>query len=530
MEDGTKAMNESMGKIVLFRGKPNNEPIKETLLPLGLMAISAPLDREGYDISIIDSTVDDDYVRKVLEKLEGAVCLGISTMTGYQIREGLEVAKAAKEKYPDIPIVWGGFHPSILPHQTMQNQFVDIVVVGQGERTFQDLVHHLQHQKPLKDVQGILYKEKVDGNLEVRENPARPFESMDNFPSYAFNLVDVERYVFGSEFAERTVNYVSSYGCFHRCTFCAEHKMFKRHWIPKDAKMVVDDLQMLVDKYKVEGVLIDDNNFFQNPQRAEEICKEILRRGLKVRWGRANGRTGILGACSDEFWDLVKRAGCFSIYVGAESGCQEVLNFIDKDINTDTTLVVARKAADRGIQMMWAFMIGFPHTDEFKVPIEEEFGKTLDLIGQINDISTNHIIMWSLFTPFPETPIYEASLKAGFKDYDSLEGWSNHNIIREVSETDMYPWVPAKYVYLVRMMNVFIFPFISSSYMYLAKDAGKRRLWLLSWAATPVAMLFHKTATWRLRHKYFGFPAEYKTLRLFLSFTAFLSRSKGDKK
>jgi radical SAM superfamily enzyme YgiQ (UPF0313 family) len=503
------------GKIVLFRGRPNTDPRLPTFLPLGLLAVAAPLDKEGYEIIIVDAVMEKNYVEMVLNNVEGAICLGIGTMTGYQIKEGLEVAYAVGEKYPDVPIVWGGFHPSILPGQTAEHPLVDIVVVGQGERTFQELVHCIQDKTSLKDVQGIVYKE----NGKIIENPLRPFENLDNFPSYAFHVVDVNRYIFESEAATRTVNYVSSYGCVHKCTFCAEMKMFKRRWLPRSTKAVVDDIENLVKIYGVNGVYMQDNNFFQDPERARGICEEIIRRGLKVKWCDANGRTNILSKMDDSWWSLIKEAGCYSILVGAESGSQEVLNFIDKGATVEDSFVVARNAAKYGIKVFWSLMLGFPHSETFSVPIEEEFDKTLSMVIKINKISTNHKILWFLLTPYPETPIYELCKRLGFKGYDSLDGWAAHDLTQEHELLRSSPWIPEKYVGLLSQLNTFVFPYASSLYLYMTNAAGKKKFKYLTWLFPIVALVFHWSATFRLNHKFFSFPLEYNLIKTLLKYT-----------
>ena len=507
-------IKKSKGKIVLFRGRPNKDPRLPTFLPMGLLAIAAPLDKKGYEIVIVDPVTDKNYVETVLNNIENATCLGISTMTGYQIRGGLEIARAVKEKYSTIPIVWGGFHPSILPKQTAEHSLVDIVVVGQGERTFQELVHCLQDKTPLKDVLGIVYKEKD----KIIENPPRPFENLDNFPSYAFHLVDMDKYIFVSEYATRTTNYVSSYGCAHACTFCAEMKMFKRRWLPRSVKMVVDDLETLVKKYGVNSVYIQDNNFFQNPERVRELCKEIIKRKLKIAWKDANGRTDILSKMDDELWSLMKEAGCYGILVGAESGSQEVLNFISKGSTVEDSIIVAKKAQKYGIKVFWSLMLGFPHTDTFNVPIEEEFDKTLDMIIKINKISKNHKILWFLLTPYPETTMYDLCMKWGFKGYDSLDGWSKHDFTEEHESLRNSPWIPEKYVGLLNQLNMFIFPYASSLHMYMTYEAGKKKFKYLTWMFPLVATLFHWSATFRLNHKFFSFPIEYKLIKTLSKF------------
>src|SRR3954466_1445959 len=101
--------------------------------PLGILAISTPLLRAGYQVRLIDSTITPNFQQRVLAELADALCLAVSLVTGPMIRETVQIARAAKALYPDLPVILGGWHPSLLPDQTLAAECVDIVVIGQGE-------------------------------------------------------------------------------------------------------------------------------------------------------------------------------------------------------------------------------------------------------------------------------------------------------------------------------------------------------------------------------------------------------------
>ena len=158
--------------------------------PLALLAISRLLaDENNYNIKIFDPTVNKNYIDSIIKEAKDALCLGISALTGYSIFDGLRIARAVKKKYPKLPIVWGGWHPSILPLETIKDPLVDMVVVGQGERTFTELVHALEHKQSLKNIKGLIYKTKTG---KIISNPPRPLESLDNFPAIPYHLIDAE--------------------------------------------------------------------------------------------------------------------------------------------------------------------------------------------------------------------------------------------------------------------------------------------------------------------------------------------------
>ena len=106
---------------------------QEATAPLGILAVATPLIRAGYEVRIIDSTITPDFHKRTLEELDDALCLAISLVTGPMIKETVQIAKAAKARYPDKPVILGGWHPSLLPDQTLAAKYFDVVVKGQGE-------------------------------------------------------------------------------------------------------------------------------------------------------------------------------------------------------------------------------------------------------------------------------------------------------------------------------------------------------------------------------------------------------------
>lgn len=127
-------------KIVLYypRYWGPRRPVQRA--PLSLLAAASLLDKEGYEISTVSNAFYEKPEEKILQDCRNAICLGISSMTGYQIIDGLKIARLVRQNYPHLPIVWGGWHPTLEPDVTLQSPYVDIIVRGQGERTFPDLV------------------------------------------------------------------------------------------------------------------------------------------------------------------------------------------------------------------------------------------------------------------------------------------------------------------------------------------------------------------------------------------------------
>ncbi|HUV45173.1 MAG TPA: cobalamin-dependent protein, partial [Dehalococcoidales bacterium] len=219
-----------------------------------MLAISSFLEQAGYDIVIVSSNLSDRPTEDVLESCRNATCLGITAMTGYQITDGLEIARSVKERYPDLPVVWGGRHPTLEPDGTIKSPYVDILVRGQGERTFAELVHSLAEGKSLGNVAGISYERFG----EILHNPGRPLEDVNDFPPMPYHLIDVERSIYSNAFSNRVLNYVSSYGCPFRCGFCSEQTVWERRWLALRTDRMVEDIEGLVKDYGVDTIALAD--------------------------------------------------------------------------------------------------------------------------------------------------------------------------------------------------------------------------------------------------------------------------------
>src|SRR5438874_13685883 len=145
-----------LNKIVFFFPAFSSQ---EATAPLGILAVSTPLLRAGYEVRIVDSTITPNFQKRVLEELSDALCLAVSLVTGPMIRETVQIARAAKQLYPDKPVILGGWHPSLLPDQTLAAECVDIVVRGQGEDALLEIVERLEDGASLAGIPGVGYKE-----------------------------------------------------------------------------------------------------------------------------------------------------------------------------------------------------------------------------------------------------------------------------------------------------------------------------------------------------------------------------------
>lgn len=495
-------------KVLLYFPSPLPYERQWKGIPLALLAISRILAKEKYNIKIYAHHLNKNPYQEILNNGEGAICLGISAMTGFQIKDGLKLAQKFKRKYPKVPIVWGGWHPSILPIETIKNKYVDIVVSGPGDESFPQLVHALQNKTSLKKINGLFYKSK---NKIISTAPSSA-PNLKKLPPLPYHLVDVEKCVINTEYGQKTIAYISSYGCPHRCSFCVEEIVNKRHWSSVPADIVLKEWQDLVKKYKVDSIAVYDSNFFVDENRVKEICKGLLKKKIKIKWGNANGRAGQLSRYQKESWQLMVKTGCAMILTGAESGSQDALDFISKDMNLDELVKFTRLCHKYKIKILYSFLVGLPWSKDPKENnkfVKAEYQATLGLIDKLLKISNRNRYTYYIFLPYPGAKLFLKAKDLGLKYPKSLTGWSHYLMSPENAfhETLKQKWISPKDAQLTAMLTQYIFGLMD-------KDTYQT---LLNRIKSPTNQLIYKI-TYRIaltlvkirwKFKFFDFRVDY---------------------
>jgi anaerobic magnesium-protoporphyrin IX monomethyl ester cyclase len=497
------------GKVVLFQPYVFSATRPYYGAPLQLLGISRNLDQEGYEIKIITPITHENHIEDAVKEAEGAICFGITTMTGYSIYDGLNAARAIRKKYPKMPIVWGGWHPSILPVETCEDTNVDIVVKGQGERTFTELVHALESGSDIKDIIGICYKDK---NGKVIENPDRPIESLDNFPPIPYHLVDIQKFLCAQEYGDRSLQYYTSFGCPHRCIFCVEQIVNKQHWAGLSPEKAAEEIDTLKKKYNIDSVQIIDSNFFVGPDRGKRFAKRLLELGTNIKWGNVNGRVRQLANLSDETWELMKKSGLECVLVGAEAGDQETLDYMKKDITVDDTLRLTEKCGKYDVKILASFLSGFPRSKDPKechAIITKEMNASFKLIDKMFAIYPRIRMMFALYLPYPSTALFAQSKELGLEIPKKLEEWNEYLIAAE-DATKMkvrQKWITEKQARTMLMSSIYIFFFKDpDSFNLVTRKINNKVYKSFLWIGFQVGKTF---ASLRWRFKFFDFPIDF---------------------
>ena len=270
------------------------------LLPLELLQIAAIPDAEGYEVVIIDAMVEEDYMGKLMELCDGALLFASSCILGSQVGHGAVVARKIRAAYPDLPMIWGGWFPSVAYEQYLREGIADAVAIGQGEITFWEFVQALENGTPFEDVDGLALLR----DDKVHMTNTRKIVGWDAFPDAPWHLIDFERYVElqnnpGSAKVRhklplpwkmpkgtqvRGFSYYSSYGCPEPCSFCCSPFLTNRRWKAMPGDMLADRLLGLQDRYKFNIVRFQDANFGVHEKRSNEWCDKLIEAGSPFYW------------------------------------------------------------------------------------------------------------------------------------------------------------------------------------------------------------------------------------------------------
>ena len=380
-------------------------------MPLSILALAPELKKRGYSVVLIDERIDRQALSKLEASLDRAICVGISSMTGYQIQGGIAAAKRVRQ-LSDVPIVWGGWHVSLLPEESVKSPHVDILVRGQGEKTFAEVVQAIEEKGSLKGIPGITFK-----NGEEAFSTSDPsILSLDELEPMPYDLIDINRY-------HPHFSYLSSVGCPMSCGFCADAVVYKRKWKGMNSLRLAEEITRLSKKlsWRIRSVYFIDNNFFVDPERVRIFCDELVKGGTRITW-EALGHPRQLAKLDDGFYKLLKQSGCYRILIGAESGSQTILDYINKKAAVEDILLFVKKCQEHQIIPVLSFMCGFP-----KSPIDD-LKETVLFINEAKRINRNTKIKLFFFTPYPGSFLYQEAIRNGFQPPTGLEAWSRYTL------------------------------------------------------------------------------------------------------
>ena len=428
--------------LVQPRGRLGRIPVNRTgrvRMPESLLAIATVLDAAGYKVKLIDQRLDPYWEQTLLDELRAKpIFVGTTAMTGPQIAGALKVSQFVKEN-SDVPVVWGGIHPTLLPRQTLENEYVDIVVQEEGEETILDLVKALSAKRSLDSVLGIWWK---NGGV-ISQNPPRPYIDLNRQPPCNYDLVDLDRYA-AVVAGYNCLPIETSRGCAYDCAFCYNTRFHRQQWRHLTPEETLLRMKLFIDRYKVPALIIRDDNFFSNPVRAQAILEGMVRQNLNVVWGKGDIRLDTLARLDDDYLRLIEKSKCLNLVVGIESGSQRVADLIRKNIDVSKAPSINRKLARYNFHVHYTFLLGIPGetTDDLR--------ESASLMAQLTRENPRATLGVQKYVPYPATDLFDISVQRGLIAPQKLEDWITYGWMNRDLD---FPWLSPDHLRLIRMMS-----------------------------------------------------------------------------
>ena len=368
--------------------------------PIGLALIAAVLEKGGYQVNVLDANLLKLKPYDVAPLVHNADIIGLTAMTS-TINTAKAIAQHLKKVKPDLTIILGGAHATLLPEETLATTpEIDIIVRGEGEETIIKLLQALEHKKSLCEIPGISYKK--DGG--VVNNPTRLKNiDLDSLPFLAYHLLPWRRYKphppHGRAFPFAAI--ITSRGCPHRCSYCSK-SIFGNKFRGQSPERVVEEIAYYRRRFGIREIAFYDDVFTLDRSRAYAIADEIIKRGLRIYW-TCETRVNLV---DKELLRHMKQAGCYSIAYGIESGSEEIIDTLNKDITLEEAKEAVRLSREVGLRTIGYFMIGSPGESPETIQQTIQFAKKLKL----------DFAQFSITTPFPGAKLYNLYLNSRKSD------------------------------------------------------------------------------------------------------------------
>ncbi|MFA6923453.1 MAG: radical SAM protein [Bacteroidales bacterium] len=360
--------------------------------PLGILYIAAILKKENHNISIIDYNLENLNYQKLFDFIneKEIKAIGISIVTP-KVYSAMDMAAAIRKNFPEIFIIAGGPHATLMPEQLMNEcPAINYVIQGEGEFRMRDLIRNLEKKLPVNEIDGLAFKK--DGKI-INNPPQNSIEDINILPMPSRELIDINKYSsYMKTILSPATTMITSRGCPYKCIYCSKPITGKkiRSLNPEN---VVNEIQFLVDNYKIREIIFYDDSFTFNQERVLEICNLIIQKGIKIKW-HCETRVNLI---NENLLKKMKEAGCYLIGYGIESGSNRLLKILQKGITIEqieNAVSITKKA---GIKVLGYFMFGIPGETE------EDIKQTIKLSKKLGV----DFAQFSIATAYPGTELFE---------------------------------------------------------------------------------------------------------------------------
>ena len=439
-------------QILIFNPKSANGKHR---IPNSILQVGASI-YGIYEFVFVDGNLENDPWEKIDSYFKtGNFKYFCSTvMPGPQLKQAIPFTKKIKEKYPDCITIWGGYFASNQYQVSISSFFVDYIINGPGDVAFPSLIRVLEDNThaEISTIKNLIFKNEEGEIIKTAKEELLDQDSLPKLPYQHLNsFYNLENYLSKTFLGRNTFSYHSSLGCPFTCSFCAVVPIYKGRWKAKSAEAVYKDVKYFKDTYRIEAIEFHDNNFFTSRKRVIEFSELIKNDGI-TWWGE--GRIDTINKYSDTDLILMKEAGCKMIFLGAETGNDEILKQMNKGGTQtgETIKEFVKRLYPIGIIPELSFVLGMPAETPEKVMAQIEWD--INFIKEIKEINPDAEIIIYLYSPVATegSELYEQIQKAGFSFPKKLEDWlapAWENF--DLRKNPLTPWLTPKMV--DRIMN-----------------------------------------------------------------------------
>ena len=505
--------------------------------PESVLSVAALPHAKGYDVKILDLRVTKDWIKILKDYLKDGspICVGITALTGPAIKDLLTSVKIIKEFDNSIPIIFGGVHATLLPEQSLAHDGIDVVIKGEGDYTFYEVVKIFEKNNldevlrsdRLNSVKGIFYYKRtsnsgaVNKQLEsekvVKEenstikNPhvdrsygdnivftgeTPLIMDLDALPDTPYELLDIPKYNAADLGNGISASFQTSRGCPFACKFCGNEVLQQRKMRCISVSKLVAKIKMLQSKYGYNSFLFVDDLTLAGRKQFIEFASALKEIRPKIAWSSTGIRANLISKLNEDDIQLLWDSGCRSLDIGIESGSERMLKHIDKADTKDNMLKANRIISTLPFTTKYTFIVGYP------TETDTETNETVEFFLQLQKENPNIYPMFFIYLPIMGTRLYDEIMEAKlFENPKSLEGWVDIDSTEWFYKRDS--WIPKSKRREMSMIMI--------SSLFCSKMAKVKFTTILGKLSF---FLYHPIAKLRFKYKFFKLPVESYTISL----------------